>query len=239
SGKKIDIPKNPERIAVVAPTYAGGIKYLGGKIVAVNEQVDNSHILKDKFKDVEKVGENDVEKVAKTKPDLIVAYSTDKNIKKYKKIAPTVVYDYGKHKYLDQQRQLGKLLGKEDKVKKWEEKWKSQTEKDGEAIKAKIGEDTTVSIFDEFDKKLYTYGPNWGRGGEVMYQAFGLKMPNKLNELVKKEGWAEIKQEKLADYAGDYIVSTSEGKSKPGYKKTDLWNNLSAVKNNHVIEVQA
>ena len=103
SGKKIDIPKNPERIAVVAPTYAGGIKYLGGKIVAVNEQVDNSHILKDKFKDVEKVGENDVEKVAKTKPDLIVAYSTDKNIKKYKKIAPTVVYDYGKHKYLDQQ----------------------------------------------------------------------------------------------------------------------------------------
>lgn len=239
SGKKIDIPKNPERIAVVAPTYAGGIKYLGGKIVAVNEQVDSSHILKDKFKDVEKVGENDVEKVAKTKPDLIVAYSTDKNIKKYKKIAPTVVYDYGKHKYLDQQRQLGKLLGKEDKVKKWEEKWKSQTEKDGEAIKAKIGEDTTVSIFDEFDKKLYTYGPNWGRGGEVIYQAFGLKMPNKLNELVKKEGWAEIKQEKLADYAGDYIVSTSEGKSKPGYKKTDLWNNLSAVKNDQVIEVQA
>ena len=62
SGKKIDIPKNPERIAVVAPTYAGGIKYLGGNIVAVNEQVDSSNILKDKFKDVEKVGENDVEK---------------------------------------------------------------------------------------------------------------------------------------------------------------------------------
>ena len=39
SGKSIDIPKNPERIAVVAPTYAGGIKYLGGKIVAVNEQI--------------------------------------------------------------------------------------------------------------------------------------------------------------------------------------------------------
>ncbi|TGV03069.1 ferrichrome ABC transporter substrate-binding protein, partial [Mesorhizobium sp. M8A.F.Ca.ET.173.01.1.1] len=119
----------------------------------------------------------------------------------------------------------GKLLGKEDKVKKWEEKWKSQTVKDGEAIKEKIGENTTVSIFDEFDKKLYTYGPNWGRGGEVIYQAFGLKMPDKLNELVKKEGWAEIKQEKIADYAGDYIVSTSEGKTKPGYKKTDLWNN--------------
>ncbi|MDW3797840.1 ABC transporter substrate-binding protein [Staphylococcus saprophyticus] len=239
SGKSIDIPKNPERIAVVAPTYAGGIKYLGGKIVAVNEQVDNSKLLKDKFKGVEKIGENDVEKVAKTKPDLIVVYSTDKNIKKYQKIAPTVVYDYGKHKYLDQQRELGKLLGKEDEVKSWEDKWKSQTKKDGQEIKDKIGEDATVSIFDEFDKKLYSYGPNWGRSGEVLYQAFGLKIPDKLNDLVKKEGWAEVKQEKIADYAGDYIVSTSEGKSTPAYEKTDLWNNIPAVQQDHVIKVQA
>ena len=223
----------------MAPTYAGGIKYLGGKIVAVNEQVDNSKLLKDKFKGVEKIGENDVEKVAKTKPDLIVVYSTDKNIKKYQKIAPTVVYDYGKHKYLDQQRELGKLLGKEDEVKSWEDKWKSQTKKDGQEIKDKIGEDATVSIFDEFDKKLYSYGPNWGRGGEVLYQAFGLKIPDKLNDLVKKEGWAEVKQEKIADYAGDYIVSTSEGKSTPAYEKTDLWNSIPAVQQDHVIKVQA
>lgn len=239
SGKSLDIPKNPERIAVVAPTYAGGIKYLGGNIVAVNEQVDSSKLLKDKFKDVEKIGENDVEKVAKAKPDLIVVYSTDKNIKKYNKIAPTVVYDYGKHKYLDQQRELGKLLGKEDEVASWEKEWKSQTKKDGQEIKEKIGEDATVSIFDEFDKKLYSYGPNWGRGGEVLYQAFGLKIPDKLNDLVKKEGWAEVKQEKIADYAGDYIVSTSEGKAKPAYEKTDLWQNIPAVQNNQVIQVQA
>lgn len=239
SGKSIDIPKKPERIAVVAPTYAGGIKYLGGNIVAVNEQVDSSKLLKDKFKGVEKIGENDVEKVAKAKPDLIIVYSTDKNIKKYNKIAPTVVFDYGKHKYLDQQRELGKLLGKEDKVASWEKEWKAQTKKDEQEIKDKIGEDATVSIFDEFDKKLYSYGPNWGRGGEVLYQAFGLKMPDKLNDLVKKEGWAEVKQEKIADYAGDYIVSTSEGKSKPAYEKTDLWQNIPAVQKDQVIQVQA
>ncbi|MCD8920495.1 ABC transporter substrate-binding protein [Staphylococcus gallinarum] len=239
SGKSIDVPKSPKRIAVVAPTYAGGVKYLGGNIVAVNKQVDSSKLLKDKFKGVTKVGDNDVEKVAKSKPDLIIVYSTDKNIKKYKKIAPTVVFDYGKHKYLDQQEELGKLLGKEDKVKAWEEKWKAKTKKDGKEIKEKIGSDATVSIFDEFDKKLYSYGPNWGRGGEVLYQAFGLKMPEKLDKLVKKEGWAEIKQEKLADYAGDYIVSTSEGKATPSYAKTDLWNNIPAVKDGHVIKVQA
>ena len=33
---------------------------------------------------MEKIGDNDVEKVAKQKPDLILVYSTDKNIKNTK-----------------------------------------------------------------------------------------------------------------------------------------------------------
>lgn len=242
NGKKIEIPKDPKKIAVVAPTYAGGIKKLGGNVVAVNSQVDDSPILKEKFKGVEKIGatgSEDVEKVIKQKPDLIIVYSTDKNIKKYQKVAPTVVFDYAKHKYLDQQIELGKLLGKEDQAKKWADNWKKETAKDGQQIKDKIGKDTTVSLLDEFDKKLYTYGPNWGRGGEVIYQAFGLKMPEKQHELVKKDGFAEIKQEKIPEYAGDYIVSTRDGKAEPSYTQTNLWKNLPAVKDNHVIQVNA
>ncbi|ORO12717.1 diglucosyl diacylglycerol synthase [Staphylococcus aureus] len=71
-GKTVDIPKDPKRIAVVAPTYAGGLKKLGANIVAVNQQVDQSKVLKDKFKGVTKIGDGDVEKVAKEKPDLIL-----------------------------------------------------------------------------------------------------------------------------------------------------------------------
>ncbi|SUK47391.1 Ferrichrome-binding periplasmic protein precursor [Staphylococcus aureus] len=43
-------------------------------------------MLKDKFKGVTKIGDGDVEKVAKEKPDLIIVYSTDKDIKKYQKL---------------------------------------------------------------------------------------------------------------------------------------------------------
>ena len=50
SGKTIKIPKDPKRIAVVAPTFAGGLHKLGANIVAVNNQVDQSPILKEKFK---------------------------------------------------------------------------------------------------------------------------------------------------------------------------------------------
>ena len=50
---------------------------------------------------------------------------------------------------------------------------------------------------------------------------------------------AEVSQEKIEDVAGDYIVSTGEGKSKPSYETTNIWKNLPAVKNNNVIEVKA
>lgn len=238
-GKKIDIPKNPKRIAVVAPSYAGGVKKLGGNVVAVSNQVDQSDVLKDKFKGVTKVGDDDVEKVAKEKPDLIIVLDQNKSIKKYKKIAATVPFNYAKHNYLEQQEELGKLLGKEDAVKKWEKEWKDQTAKDGKEIKDKIGEDKSVTIFDEFDKKLYTYGDHWGRGGEILYQAFGLKMPKAVDDLTKKAGFAEVKQEKVDKYAGDYIVSTSEGKATPAYEKTNMWKNLPAVKDGKVIKVKA
>lgn len=78
------MPKNPKRIAVVAPSYAGGIKKLGGNVVAVSNQVDQSSIPKDKFKGVTKVGDDDVEKVAKQKPDLIIVLDQNKNIKNTK-----------------------------------------------------------------------------------------------------------------------------------------------------------
>ncbi len=57
------------------------------------------------------------------------------------------------------------MLVKKIKVKAWKKDWEETTAKDGKEIKKAIGQDATVSLFDEFDKKLYTYGDNWGRGG--------------------------------------------------------------------------
>lgn len=47
---------------------------------------------------------------------------------------------------------LGKIVGKEDKVKAWKKDWEETTAKDGKEIKKAIGQDATVSLFDEFDK---------------------------------------------------------------------------------------
>ncbi|MDO5375372.1 ABC transporter substrate-binding protein [Staphylococcus rostri] len=238
--EKVEIPKDPKRIVVLAPTYAGGLKYLDANIAGVVESVDQSPVLSKQFKDVKKVGAEDVEKVASLKPDLILTYNTDKNVKKLQKIAPTLAIDYGQYNYLEQQELLGKIVGKEDEVKQWKEDWEKQTAQDGKEIKKQLGEDVSVSIFEDFDKKIYAYGKNWGRGSEVVYQAFGLNMPTELEKATEKEGWTEISKEEIAKYAGDVVVSAqAKGSAEPEFQQTDMWKNLPAVQNDRVIKVDS
>lgn len=239
SGKKISIPKNPQRIVVAADTYAGGIKQLGGHVVGVTKDIKQSDILNEKFKKVKKINAENVEEIAELKPDLIIADTDDKNLKKFQKITKTIPMEYGKRNYLDTQLQLGKLLGKEEKAKQRVNNWKKQTAKDANEIKKHIGTNATVSIFDDFNKEYYAFGKDWGRGGEILYQAFNLKMPEPLEKVVKKDGYKALSLESMPKYAGDYIITMSEGKSSPEFEKTNVWKNIPAVKQDHVFHVKA
>ena len=82
-------------------------------------------------------------------------------------MAPTVVVDYNKHKYLEQQEMLGKIVGKEDKVKAWKKDWEETTAKDGKEIKKQLDKMQQCHCLMNLIK-LYTYGDNWGRGGSII-----------------------------------------------------------------------
>ena len=207
SGKKVKIPKDPKRIVVLGATYAGGLKELDANIVGVANIVDDSKVLKDKFKDVDKVDAENVESVAKLKPDLIITYNTDKNLKKLNKVAPTIAFDYMKHDYKEQHKELGKIVGKEDKAEDWIKDWEEKTKDDGNEIKDAIGEDTTVSIIKDFDKKIYALGKTYGHGSEILYDSFGLKMPEKVEKATKKNDLADISEEQIPEMSGDYVVT--------------------------------
>ena len=236
-GKKVKVPKHPKRVVVLGTTYAGGLKQLDTNIVGVANLVDDSKVLKKKFKDVKKVDPEKVESVAKLKPDLIVTYNTDKNLKKLNKIAPTVAYDYQKHDYKDQHKELGKLVGKEDKAQKWIDDWDKKTRNDSKEIKDKLGQDTTVSIIKDFDKKVYALGKTYGHGSEVVYDSFGMKMPDKVEKATKKNDLAEISNEEIPEMAGDYVITPVAKGSKLSFEDKDYWKNTDAVKNGHTIKV--
>lgn len=237
SGKKVKIPKDPKRIVVLGATYAGGLKELDANIVGVANIVDDSKVLKDKFKDVDKVDAENVESVAKLKPDLIITYNTDKNLKKLNKVAPTIAFDYMKHDYKEQHKELGKIVGKEDKAEDWIKDWEEKTKDDGNEIKDAIGEDTTVSIIKDFDKKIYALGKTYGHGSEILYDSFGLKMPEKAEKATKKNDLADISEEQIPEMSGDYVVTPVAKGADLSFENKDIWKNTEAVKNGKTFKV--
>src|SRR5699024_9735284 len=58
--KNIDITKDPKRSVVLAPSYVGGFLNLGVKRVGVTTSTEQTSVLKDKIKGIEKVSENNV-----------------------------------------------------------------------------------------------------------------------------------------------------------------------------------
>ncbi|UBH08728.1 ABC transporter substrate-binding protein [Macrococcus armenti] len=240
SGKTIKIPKAPKRIVVMGASYVGNLIDLGVTPVGADQYAFQSDILKPKLKGVEQLNPGDIEKIAKLKPDLIISFDTDKDNKKYEKIAPTIPFTYTKHDYLEVHELLGKIVGKEKEAKAFVDKWNEETKKDGEEIKKHLGADKTYSIFQFFQKEIYVYGDNWGRGSEIIYQAFGLKMQDKIVKDVKPTGWKKVSSESLGQYAGDVVlVSSDSGAVSNTVTESSLWKNMDAVKNNRLVEYDA
>ena len=94
---------------------------------------------------------------------------------------------------------------------------------------------------DFYEKNIFLYGNNWGRGGELIYQALGYKAPQKVqDDVINKDGWFGVSQEVLGDYIGDYAVVNVNDSTKAAassLKESDIWKNIPAVKAGHVLEL--
>ncbi|AXI28383.1 ABC transporter substrate-binding protein [Priestia megaterium] len=234
----VKVPANPKRVVVLG-SYAGNVMSLGVNIVGVDSWSKMNPRFEKKLKGVEEVSDENLEKIIKLKPDLIIGLSTTKNVDKLKRIAPTVTYTYDKVDYLTQHVEIGKLLNKEKEAQSWVEDFKKRAAKAGSDIKAKIGDDATVSVIENFDKQLYVFGDNWGRGTEILYQEMKLKMPEKVKDMALKDGYYAISPEVLPEYAGDYLIFSKNQDGDTSFEKTDTYKNITAVKNNHVFEANA
>ncbi|MNK46526.1 Iron(3+)-hydroxamate-binding protein FhuD precursor [compost metagenome] len=233
----VQVPANPERVVVLS-SFAGNVMALGVNLVGVDSWSKMNPRF-DKLKDVQEVSDESLEKIIELKPDLIIGLSTIKNIDKLKQIAPTVTYTYGKVDYLTQHLEIGKLLNKEKEAQAWISDFKTRAQKAGEEIKAKIGADKTVSVIENFDKQLYVYGNNWGRGTEILFQTMKLEMPKKVKDMALKAGYYALSTEVLPEYAGDYVILSKNPDTDNSFQQTDIYKNLPAVKNNHVFEANA
>lgn len=234
----IEVPANPQRVVILSG-FAGNLIELGVPIVGSDSWTKANPNFQDQLKDVAEVSDENVESILAVKPDLIIAMTDIKNADKLKQIAPLVTYTYNKVDYLTQILEIGKAVNQEQKAADWVANFKERAQKAGEEIKAKIGADSTISILEGDSKSLYTFGDSWGRGTEIVYQAMGLKMPDKVKEMTAKEGYFDLSLEILPQYMGDYVIYSKESAGDASFQQTSTYKNIPAVMNNHVYEVDA
>ncbi|KQL44047.1 ABC transporter substrate-binding protein [Brevibacillus choshinensis] len=231
----IEVPADPKRVVVLS-SYAGNVMALHVNLVGVDSWAKKNPRFQDALKDVAEVSEENIEKIIELDPDLILGLSDAKNLDKLKQIAPTVTFTYGKLDYLTQQIEIGKVLNKEKEAQVWVDDFKKRAQAAGKEIHAKIGDNATVSVIENFDKQLYVYGDNWGRGTEILYQEMKLKMPEKVKETALKEGYYALSLEVMPQFAGDYVILSKNKDTDNSFQETDTYKNIPAVKNNHVFE---
>lgn len=235
----VEVPTHPQRVVVLTRFLTGNVMILGVPLVGVDQMSMDNPNFAGKLDGVEAVDEESLEKIVELNPDLIIGLSDIKNIHKFKEIAPTVTYTYGKVDFKQQQLEIGKLLNKEKEAQAWVDDFDARTKKAGEEIKAKIGADATVSVIETFNKQLYVYGDNFGRGTEILYQQFGLHMPEKVKEATSRDGYFAVSNEVLSDYVGDYVIFSKNADEDNSFQTTETYKNIPAVQNQHVFEADA
>ncbi|MFC4596830.1 iron-hydroxamate ABC transporter substrate-binding protein [Cohnella hongkongensis] len=231
----VEIPANPQRIIGLA--NAPNVASLDGNLVGVDEWTKKNPLFADKLADVETVSDADLEKIIELEPDLILAGSWMNNLDRMSEIAPTIVYTWGRLDYMQQHLEIGKLLGMEAETKAWIEDFSSRAKAAGDQIKAKYGEDVTVSVFEYDMKDVYVFGDNWARGTEILYQAMGLSMPEKVEQDALEPGYYTLSHEVIPEYAGDFIVLSKNKEGNGAFMDTETWRNIPAVQNRRVIEI--
>ncbi|MCC3377565.1 iron-hydroxamate ABC transporter substrate-binding protein [Cohnella sp. REN36] len=235
----VEVPTHPQRVVVLTRFLTGNVMALGVPLVGADEMSKENPRFADQLKDAAAVTDESLEKIIELNPDLIIGLSDIQNVDKLKQIAPTVTYTYGKVDYLKQQLEIGKLLNKEQEAQAWVDEFQARAQKAGEEIKAKIGADATVSVMETFNKQLYVYGENFGRGTELLYGPFGLSMPAKVKEATRTDGYFALSTEVLKDYAGDYIIFSKNADEDSSFQSTQTFKSLPAVQNNRVFEADA
>ena len=241
---EIEVPNNPKR--VVVRTYMGHVLALDVPVVGATEWDLASPFIDKKVLDkIKDVGvPMNVEEVLALEPDLIIT-DTEDEVARLEKIAPTVLLPYDTVRNINESVDLfGELLNRKTEAEAWKKSFKENADKE----RARLAEvnfpmDATVGLYELQDSKLFVFGSNFGRGGQVLTTGLGLKQQDNIQKVSDGDGWKELSLEALPDYAADFMFFTSytangtESAELTALKANPIWKTIPAVEKNQVIEL--
>lgn len=242
-GHEVTVPAKPERILasyLEDPLVALGITPVAQWSVSNGIQ----DYLQTDLKGVPEISYDlPPEAVLKHDPDFIIigASSQVQNglYDQYSKIAPTYVLgEKVNGDWRETLLKIGDLLNKKDEAKRALEEYKQKADQEKEKLQKSVG-DKSVAILWLTQKQFYAVDATRSSGA-VLYEDLGLKEPQVLKDLPKKQNatWNPISLEKLAELDADYIFLVNSDKSSgTSILSNPVWKELPAVKSEHVYEM--
>jgi iron complex transport system substrate-binding protein len=229
---EVEIPAHPERVAAI--DYLGTVLALGVKPIAGGQFLMNSPYLEGHLDGLETIGDS-IEQLMELEPDLIITLNPDKAaFEKYSKIAPTVsVASITFPTLKDEVNYFGEVLDKEAEAKQWLAEFDQEIAKIKQEVQDVVTADTTFSVMQEYDRQVFIFGNQSGRGGRNIYELLGLQAPAAIPADLMQGAYHEFSIELLSKYAGDYIVLTSKSQLKD-LQADPVWGSLPAVKKGRV-----
>ncbi|NQX59129.1 ABC transporter substrate-binding protein [Paenibacillus qinlingensis] len=239
-GHEVKIPGEVKR--VIAPFLEDGLTAIGIKPVAQwSAAGEPQQYLQNVLSGVpvlDMAGGLKPEQTLSHNPDLIIlaapTYMKNGTYEDFSKIAPTFVLSNDENDWRGNVAKLGEVLGKvteaEQAIKKYDEKLGASKDK----IRTAVGDKSAVLFQSANEKGFKLFGANF-YSGKLLYQGFGFKQPKLL-----KGDYDTYSLETLAQLDDvDYIfVLSGKGRAKPPVDNP-LWQQLPAVKQGHVYEVDS
>ncbi|WP_128100322.1 AraC family transcriptional regulator [Paenibacillus sp. DCT19] len=238
---EIEIPSDPER--VVVNWYAGDAVTLGLNIVGttVGQSKEDSYNKLPYWEELSKytfIEKWEPEDVMALEPDLIITHK-EEDFDKFKNIAPVLVISGNEMTPTERLKFLGEATGRGDIATQVLDNFET-----------KLASAKQLISSDRFKDQTFTINQDWGstgswagigfesesRGGTLLYNFLGTKLPDKVQALLDKSGddYAMLSYEVAHEYFGDYVLWFESPGKESEYQKTEIWNSIPAVTNQKV-----
>ena len=236
---EIEVPQKPER--VVVNWYIGDAFSLDLNVVGYSAWEQKTMPFYDKFSTSAKLENWAAEDIMAVEPDLIITYNTA-DFENFNKIAPVLVIPEGEVTPAERMRMIGKATGKEKEAEALITTFDEKLAAAKAEFQSETYEGKTFSIMEDWGSTGEWSGVAYetgSRGGTLIYDYLGLKMPEKLEELIAKTGEnrGTLSYEVAHEYFGDYILWFQQEGKESEYAKSDIWKSIPAVLEGRVAEI--
>lgn len=240
-GNEVTVPEKPQR--VIGSYLEDYLVALGVTPVAqwtVGNDSDQAY-LQDKLAEVPRINYDlPFEDVLSFEPDLLLMDSNSMvegdKYDQYSKIAPTYVVTNGEDvTWRERLTDIAKVLHKEEQAAQVEADYDELVAATKETYADQI-QGKSIAVLWVVNNSVFMVSETKS-SGQLLYHELGFEVPALVSEISESAtaDWSAVSLEKLAELDADYLILVNSDKGADFFSE-QVWQNLDAVKNNHLWE---